>query len=303
MEEYRKKRMINLNELSREVRDKLLMKESADSTFGNALSEDYTEDLFKTLEERRDRNIQHSYIASWYGTQGSGKSYSALALSGILDPNFHSGKIYFDIEDLVNKRSKLKEHDAVVIDEMARPFGLDSMRISIQVNTMKEQLRKKSIHFFYISPTLKEEYHSSQYILETMFIDKKNKLSFHAYKTNELLTLGYVVIPHPLHFISKKTLIQYERKKDEHLKEVLEGPKDLVEERAQQIIKNPFFLKAEEMYMKARGYIPYKILVQIVEKIYPEFKGSVIVYELADRVKANKEISGDWIIFGSGKSE
>lgn len=293
---------INLNELSRETRDKLLLKEDTEPTFCNALSEDYTEDLFKTLEERRKKDVEHSYIASWYGTQGSGKSYSSLALAGILDKNFNSSKIFFDIELLVNERKKLREHDCIILDEMARPFGIDSMRVSIQLNTMKEQLRKKSIHMFYCSPTLKEEYHTSQYIFETMFIDKKNKLSFNAYKTNELLTLGYVVIPHPLHFIKKNTLLNYEKKKDLHLKEVLEGPQDLVEERAQQILKDPFFVKAESMYQKARGYIPYKILVQIVEKLYPEFKGSVIVYELADRIKCNREISGQWLIFGSGKN-
>lgn len=157
---------------------------------------------------------------------------------------------------------------------------------------------------FYCSPTLKDEYKSSQYVFETMFIDKEEQLSFNAYKTNELLTLGYVIVPHPLNFVTKKLLLQYERKKDEHLKEVLEGPIDAIEDRAQLIIKNPVFIKANKMYCKARGYIPYKILVQIVEKIYPEFKGSVIVYEVADRIKCDLEISGKWIIHGSkGKEE
>jgi len=227
-------------------------------------------------------------------------SYSALALAGVLDSDFNSDKIYFDVEELVNDRHKLKAHDAVVCDELARAFGLDSNRITIMIQTIKEQLRKKSIHMFYNSPVLKsDEHRSSMYVFETLFIDKINKLSFHAYKTNELLCLGYVVIPHPLHFISKKTLLDYERKKDEHLKEVLEGPKDMVEERSELIIKNDYFVKAEKLYKQARGYIPYKILVQIVEKIFPEFKGSVIVYELADRIKANKEISGSWCILGN----
>ena len=291
--------MLDLSQLPREIRDKLCMKEDSEPTFCNALSEDYSEELFKTLEERRRKDIQHSFIASWFGTQGSGKSWSALSLAGILDKDFNIDKIFFDIDVLVNNRHKFREHDCVVIDEMARTFGLDSMRINIMVSTIKEQLRKKSIHMFYIAPVLREEYHTSQYVFETMWIDKKQKISFHAYKTNQLLTLGYVIIPHPLHFISKKLLLQYERKKDLHLKEVLEGPKDLVEERAQQIMKNSFFMKAERMYHTARGYIPYKILVQIVEKIFPEFKGSIIVYELADRIKADKEISGDWLIFGS----
>jgi hypothetical protein len=294
---------IDLSKLPKEVVDTLLMQEDTEPTYGNCLSEDYSEILFKTLDERRKPGSQHSFIASWYGRQGSSKSWSALALSGFLDSNFNIDNIFFDIEELVNNRSKLKPGNCVLVDEMARSFGLDSMRINIMISTIKEQLRKKSIHMFYLSPTLKEEYHSSQYVFETMFLDKENKISFHAYKTNKLLCLGYVIVPHPLHFISKKLLLDYERKKDEHLKEVLEGPKDLVEERAQQIMCNDYFKRAEQLYLKARGYITYKILVQIVEKIFPEFKGSVIVYELADRIKADREISGKWNIVGSSKKD
>ena len=68
-------------------------------------------------------------------------------------------------------------------------------------------------------------------------------------------------------------------------------------------MKNSYFQKAEQMYIKARGYIPYKILVQIIEKIFPEFKGSVIVYELADRIKCDREISGLWVILGGSKKQ
>lgn len=294
---------IDISSLPKEVQDRLFMKEEIDRTFSNALSNDYTEELFNTLEERRDKKVQHSFIASWHGLQGSGKSYSALALSGILDPDFNIHKIFFDIEVLVNKRHKLRENSCVLVDEMQRAYGIDSNRVNIMLQTIKEQLRKRSIHMFYLSPTLKDEHQSSMYVFETLFINKEDKLAFHAYKTNELLCLGYVVIPHPLHFISKKLLIQYERKKDLHLKEVLEGPKDLIEERARQVMRNPFFIKAEKMYLNARGFIPYKILVQIVEKLFPEFKGSIIVYELADRIKADKEISGNWLIFGSKKTQ
>jgi hypothetical protein len=246
----------------------------------------------------------HNYILSnGLLSSNSSKSYSSLAIAGFLDETFDACKIYFDLDVLVNSRNKLRSNDCIIVDEMARVFGTDSMRISIQLNTMKEQLRKKSIHMIYVSPILKEEYHTSMYILETMFLDKVNKLSYNAFKTNQLLCLGYVAIPHPLHFIDKSVLIAYEKKKDEHLKEVLEGPADMIEERAVAITKNPYFMKAEEIYLKARGYIPYKILVQIIEKIYPEFKGSVIVYELADRCKANSEISGRWFIFGGNKGK
>jgi hypothetical protein len=297
--------MLPLNILPRHIKDELLMREDTESGSGwsNVISEDYTETYFELLKEKSALNKQKAFIASWYGRQGSSKSYSGIATAGVLDPDFSADKIYFDIDLLVNDRAKLKSHDCIILDEMSRVFGTDSMRVSIQMVAMKEQLRKKSIHMIYISPVLKEEYRSSLYVLETLFLDEKNKLSYNAFKTNNLLCLGYIAMPHPLHFVDKKVLIDYEKKKDEHLKEVLEGGIDLVEERATSICKNPLFCKANEVYKKSRGYIPYKILVQIVEKIYPEFKGSVIVYELSDRVKCNMEINSEWVINSSNKKE
>lgn len=293
--------MINLKNLPKETQDKLMLLEASDSTFGNALTENYTEILFDTLEERRNKKTEHSYIATFCGEQGSSKSYSALAIAGVLDPKLTVNNIYFDIERLVNERKKLKPHTCILVDEQSRGFGIDSNRINIMIQTIKEQLRKRSIHMLYCSPTLKPEYTSSMYVFETMYIDKPNQLAFLAYKTNKLLTLGYVTIPHPLNFISKKLLLEYEKKKDKHLDEVLVGDVDVIEERAEKVVTDKLFTKANEIYKKARGYIPYKILVQIIEKIYPDFKGSVVVFELADRIKANKEISGDWIIHGNKK--
>lgn len=288
--------MIDLSLLKKEVRDRLLLKEATDTTFGEALSNDYTETMFETLLERKNPNKEHSYIGTMYGQQGSSKSYSSLALSGFLDDNFSAEKIYFDVEDLVNDKHKLKSHDCVLVDEQARTYGIDSNRINIMIQIIKEQLRKRSIHMFFCSPTLKDEHTTSMYIFETLFIDEKKKLSYCAYKTNELHCLGYSMIPHPLNFINKQTLLEYEKKKDEHLDEILKEPKDSVEERSRLVMAHDIFMKAEKLYLKARGYIPHKVLVQIVEKIFPEFKGSVIVFELSDRVKANCEIENRWKI-------
>lgn len=293
--------MLDLSKLPKEVQDKLELKAGSDNSFENALSENYSDIFFKTLKERANPMVQHSYIASVMGGQGTGKSYGCLSTCGVLDKKFNIDKIFFDVELLVNERKNLKPHTAILVDEMTRAFGIDSNRINIMLTAIKEQLRKKSIHMLYASPTLKDEYHSSMYVLESMFIDKKEKISYFAYKTNELLTLGYVAIPHPLNYVSRQLLIDYEDKKDEHLNKLLEGGVDAVEDRAQEIMNNKTYTDAEQIYIKARGYIPYKILVQLVEKIYPEFKGSVIVYELADRIKANSEISSRWKIFSSNK--
>ena len=174
--------------------------------------------------------------------------------------------------------------------------------INIVLGALKEQLRKKSIHFFFCSPTLKEEFKTSMYVLETLFIDYAEQVSYCAYKTRELLTLGYVRIPHPSKFVSKEFLAAYEAKKDEHL-DKLTGVKqvDEIEEQAKMIVSTPLFKKAEILYKRKMGYIPMGSLFQIINKLYPEFRSSIIVGELAQRIKLDKELVGEWAVSGSFK--
>jgi hypothetical protein len=46
------------------------------------------------------------------------------------------------------------------------------------------------------------------------------------------------------------------------------------------------------------GYVPMSMLFQIINKLFPEFKSSIIVGELAARIKLNKELSGKWEMSG-----
>jgi len=251
------------------------------------------------LESRGSADSNHSFISTIYGKQGNGKSYSALTCCAVLDPNFSISNIYFDYNDLVNNRHNLRSHSAVLVDEQSESYGVDSNRVNIVLQALKEQLRKKSIHFFFCSPTLKDEHNSSQYVIETMFIDYEEKVTYCAYKTRELLTLGYIKIPHPLNFLSKEFLEEYEHRKDIHL-DKLTGVKqiDEIEDRARFIMASPIFLKAELIYKKKLGYVPMNMLWQVISKLYPDFKSGVMVGELASRIKLNKELSGEWLISG-----
>ena len=275
-----------------------------DQTFFRVLEEDYTQELFETLQSRKSVDIDHSYIASVEGGQGQGKSYLALALCGFLDDNFSADNIYFDYNELVYDRHKIKPHSAILVDEQSESYGLDSHRVNIILGALKEQLRKKSIHFFFCSPTLKQEYTTSMYIFETLFIDKSQKLSYAAYKTRDLYCLGYVTVPHPLNFISQRLIDDYEKKKDDHL-DKLTGKKSVDEmgERAKQIMLNPIFKAAEKVYVSQRGFIPTNTLMQIINKIYPEFRSNIVVGELVQRVKFEKEMTGTWIIPGLKKQK
>ena len=264
-----------------------------------------SQSIMKGVEDVYDITVEnnHNYILSnGLLSSNSGKSYLSLSLSGFLDPRFNIDKIYFDYSKLVYDRRSLKPHSAILVDEQAEAYGIDSMRVSIILKALKEQLRKKSIHFFFCSPTLKPEYESSQYVFETMFLDHKTKTCFAAYKTRELLTLGYVQVPHPLQFISKELLAAYEEKKDIHLDQLTGKIQiDEIEEAAKRITQHPLFISAEKLYKSVRGYIPTQMLIQLINKIYPEFKANVMAMEIASRVKLNKEMTGDWSIVGQKK--
>jgi hypothetical protein len=297
--------MIDMSQLPREIKDKLELRSATDPTFFRATEEDYTEVLFETLNSRGQVDSKHSFIASVSGQQGSGKSLGSIAMCKVLDPNFSVDNIFFDYNELVYQRSKLKPGTAVLVDEQSESYGVDSNRVNIILTALKEQLRKKSIHFIFCSPVLKPESASSMYLIETMFLDYEEKECYAAFKTREGLTLGYVRIPHPsLVGVSKEFLDAYEAKKDEHL-ELLTGNKsaDEIEDRANVIINMPLFKSAEKVYIDKMGYMPISMLHQIINKLFPEFKSSIIVSEIASRIKFNKEVSGEWKIPLSGKKK
>ena len=295
--------MINLDELPRETRTVLEMKEERDTTFERCLTEDFSEDIIKTIEERKDPRRQQSFIFSTYGLQGSGKSYLSLSILGLLDDDFSEDKLYFGYEELVKNRRNLKSGTSVIVDEMMNLYGVDSHRISIYLDALKEQLRKRSIHMGYCSPTLKPEYHTSMRVFETLFIDKKTEMCYAAYKTNELINLGYVKIPHPKKVVGKEFLKIYEDKKDKHLENLTDKSIDELKIIVDEIFLNEKFINIEKVYLQKRGFIPTSMLFQLVSMLYPEFKGSIIVTEIVDRIKLMKETSGEWVIWGSKARE
>jgi hypothetical protein len=301
---------IDLSKLPRETRDKLSLKEMSDPTFYRATDEDFSQEFFNTLYERGQPGVEHSVLISTYGEQGSGKSHASIALCCYIDPTFTVDRIFFSYNELVKHRASLKPNTAVLLDEQTQSYGVDSVRVMIMINSIKEQLRKKSIHMFFCSPVLHSESATSMYILETMFIDRENKECFAALKTREGLTLGHVRIPSPLKILedgtslaTKELMDAYERKKDEHLERLL-GQKsyDELEERATMVAEHELFKQAEALYVKKLGYMPRDRVVQVVNVIYPEYNSGVMPHEIAERIRLRKELSGKWIIPLGGKN-
>lgn len=303
---------IDIRNLPREVQDIIELREGIEQTFFRFVEFDYSDFFWAKLAERADPNVEHSILVSILGSQGVGKSMAAISMCCFMDPDFDIDRIFFNYNDLVYNRNKLKYNSAVLVDEQAEAFGLDSHRVNIILKSLKEQLRKKSIHFFFCAPVLYPEAQTSMYLLEMIFIDYKEKIAYGALKTREGLVLGHVKIPHPLKILedgrslaSKELIDTYEAKKDAHLAKLLSGEQgDEFEQRAKVIMEHELFLKAEKVYKEKLGYIPGTMLIQIIDKIFPEFNAGVVPGEIAGRIKLSKEISGEWEIAGkSAKKE
>lgn len=251
----------------------------------------------------------HEYLANGVVSHNSGKSYLAIALCCFLDPNFSADNIYFSYNDLVYDRHKIKPNSAILVDEQSQSFGIDSHRVMSILSSLKEQLRKKSIHFIFCAPTLYDESKSSMYLIETMFIDYENEEAYAALKTRDGLTLGHIKVPSPTkEFSPGKSLAtpqlmkEYQEKKDHHLERLLgRRDVDIIEDRAEKVIESETFKRAEKVYKSTMGYIPQGMCVQIINKVFPEFNSSIIASEIAGRIKFNKETSGEWQVYGQKK--
>lgn len=298
--------MIDINKLPREIRDMIELREATDQTFYRFMEYDYTDTFFDLLNRRREHG-EHSILLSVFGTQGSGKSTCAMTIAAYMDPRFTVERIFFNYNDLVYARSKLQDHTAVVIDEQSQVYGLDAHRVMTILQNLKEQLRKKSIHFIFCAPVLYPEHETSMYLLEAMFIDEEVRECVCALYTRDRLCLGHVRIPHPLNpidetggLVTKEFMDEYQRKKDAHLERVLDRKsKDVFEERAEAVMSNPVFKKMERIYVKKYGYVPMSSLQQLINKLYPDFGAGVMAGEIAGRIKLDKELKGEWELPGA----
>jgi len=254
----------------------------------------------------------HEYLVGGVVSHNSGKSFGALALCKMLDPNFDvKTQVYFNYDKLVKDRKSLKPGTAVLMDEQSQSYGLDSHRVMIILAGIKEQLRKKSIHLVFCAPVLYEESKTSMYIIETLYIDYEREECICALKTREGYALGHIRIPSPLKrfddggsLFSKEEIELYESHKDEHLDELL-GTKhaDEWETKAEMVCSDPIFKAVEKIYVNKLGYVPQTMVVQVINKIMPDYHAGVVPFEIAARIKLNKELSGEWVVAGYAKSK
>jgi hypothetical protein len=287
------------------VQDTIELKESTEMTFGRFVDEDYSEYFFDLLNQRRN-NPEHCMVLSISGSQGGGKSMTALSIACYMDPDFSADRVFFSYSELVDARSRLPDNCCVVVDEQSQVYGLDAHRIMVILSNLKEQLRKRGISFIFCAPVLYEEAKSSMFQIETVYIDEAEREVVAALKTREGLVLGHIRVPHPLKVIdeqgslaSKELIDSYQKKKDEHLERVLgRQDKDQFETYAEVVMRSDLFKQAERVYLRQYRYIPVGSLQHIVSKVLPELGAGVVVAEVAGRIKLQREITGVWQIAG-----
>ena len=259
-------------------------------------------------EEVFDIHVEdiHEYLANGLISSNSGKSFLGIAVCSYLDPTFNINRIFFSYNDLVYARNSLKPNTAVLVDEQQQTYGLDAHRVMIILSSLKEQLRKRSISFIFCAPVLYEESKTSMYQIEVMFINYAEQETYAALKTRDGLTLGHIIVPHPLKILedgrplaNKELLDAYQLKKDKHLEKLLgQSNQDDFEDRANAVMQSKLFKMAEAIYVKQMQYIPMQTLIQIVNKVFPEFHAGVMSVEIAGRIKLNKELTGQWAVAG-----
>ena len=66
-------------------------------------------------------------------------------------------------------------------------------------------------------------------------------------------------------------------------------------------MKHPMFKQAEKIYRAKMGYIPQSTLVQLINKIFPEYNAGIVPLEIAGRIKLDRELSGKWNVAGAKK--
>lgn len=148
-------------------------------------------------------------------------------------------------------------------------------------------------------------HNSSMYVMETMFLDYETEECYAAFKTRDLHTLGYVRVPHPVNAgVSEDFLAAYEAKKDRHLDKLTgRTQQDDIEIWCDKVMSSDLFKIAEKIYLKKCGYIPSSMLHQIINKLYTELRSSIIVNEIAARIKLNRELEGKWDVPGAGRKK
>lgn len=263
-----------------------------DPTFDRNFPNNLTQDFLDKVNYQK--NLGKNFIMSYYGLQGSTKSYSAMTLTGMSEWNLEIDNVFFKLEDIDKHTSHFHAGDVVLRDEWEKAKGVGSSRLEDEYALKIETLRKRQVSFVIVS-VLPRALDYSFYFIQTLgLVDEKRKISYCELQERITLdTLGHLKVPWLGDIMGKKFVKAYEDKKDDYLQTVLHKKSvDYITDWANEIVRSEMFLKLEKQekdiadHAKKGSFkgIPWKRLLEIVNDFHPELNRNTEARAVTDRI-------------------
>lgn len=262
--------------------------------FYNAMTSDFTQHFWDWVEDRLKggKNV----ILQFYGTGGTGKSFSMLYAANKID-SFFKGKldldrVFFQIGDVSQDLKKIGRQKSISIDERMPNYGLGSSRLAEEFNSIIETAREpqNSILVSSFKPYLSD---LAQWLLETMFIYDGHV--YFALREPSMHVHGYVKIPHPKTTMGQKFLDDYLVKKQKFNAQLRhDGNYDPIADMAKKFIDSKDFRAIEERFEGKKKGIPTSILLELVADKYPELRRNVEAEQVVVRIRTEQIKKGAW---------
>lgn len=241
-------------------------------------------------------NWQHDHgqnmIQSFYGQQGSTKSYTGMAAVAMTKLHLDLDNLFFKLEDLEKQKPKLHAGDVVIQDEWVKVFGVGRERLDTEYALMIESLRKRQVSFFIIS-VMPRAVDYAFFLVNCLRLYIPKKFSIVELQDTRMETLGHLRIPYLGKLMGEKFVDAYEQKKDDFLAIVLRRKNvDYLGEWASEIIESEGFKniemkhkeKAEEKHRYFYG-IPFNKLIEITNAAHPELRTNIEAKQVAHRIQ------------------
>lgn len=230
-----------------------------------ALKKDYTDELYEELDiiAKSKQNL----ILSWFGLQGSGKSYSMIDV--VMRFVEKQGKVlsidncFFTISDLMSKIENVDKGDVLILDEQVHTTGYGSKTEKNALQNIEMTVRAHRLSLFFAAPPFIQ--HNFHYFFETwqmgsskkwnwsMPLEDQWKYTKNIVNSHRGHMLGYVITTSPgdMKFVEK-----YEKIKDKFIGDVRKQKGSmrykLVMKKGDELLKNKRFL-AEWVKVKSKN--------------------------------------------------